>query len=610
MDTAHAQSWLDSLPEVPSDQAWLELLQNQSSSLSPLNQQLVKELAAEPSKGLQRQDFHDILYMNSKLGRAEQAEKTITLMQEYNIEPTTIDYNQLMNAYAFNKDVDGTLNTFKRMMKSQRQPDAWSFGIVIKCLTQNRKLNDAFLFYDQMKLLQIPTTQPIISTLIQGCVRVGDFNRAWRLFDHLRTMVARPDEITYSLMISLCAKTGHVERALTLFHEMSQDPGPHGHRLFPLESTFAALIHACAKRPEYYGTAMDLVQQLEEIGYQCDRITYNYLFLACKNHGDLPRARALWKDMVSESVARRDGEVAVVVPDATTYALLLGTYGRMPNVVENLWRRTVWRAQLGQFEKQVLFAKMGLENEERLKQGKTPIDINEWIIQDDYDPDRPAELVGVRDLELEELRLYLLDGMSEDDRLQVCRREALQLCDLIRHRVAPSLESATRSSGPAPLTMTATLLNTFIETMGTYCLKRRAITVYENDFAKYGVEKNSTTYLRTLRALFASYVSFKEMELSMERISGMKTPNASLGKEVVATAGDEVEPEDPVYNIAKAWDVIRDYERFRNQRQFPSRWDELEKKSVRARYQERGITHYDRKTEYVIYKTMILGLTR
>lgn len=56
----------------------------------------------------------------------------------------------------------------------------------------------------------------------------------------------RPDSIAYSQIIHACAKAGMVQKAFVYYDEMLNNVDHEGKRLVPLDSTFNALIYACA----------------------------------------------------------------------------------------------------------------------------------------------------------------------------------------------------------------------------------------------------------------------------------------------------------------------------------------------------------------------------
>ena len=99
-----------------------------------------------------------------------------------------------------------------------------------------------------------------------------------------------------------------MERALNLFEDMT------GSNLYPTDVTFNVLINACAKRPDYFQAAFDLLEQMQTVySFQPDLVTYNTLLSACARSGNLSRAHDIF-NIIEEDA------------DQHTFANLLSCY--------------------------------------------------------------------------------------------------------------------------------------------------------------------------------------------------------------------------------------------------------------------------------------------
>ncbi|KAI8326854.1 hypothetical protein EDC96DRAFT_556025 [Choanephora cucurbitarum] len=116
-----------------------------------------------------------------------------------------------------------------------------------------------------MKEMSLIPSQPIFSSLISGCLKSNQFDRAWEVFDSMRLSYHQPDEVSFTLM-----------------------------------------LHACAKMQSSYG-------------FSPDRITFNTLLMACARKKDLVQARRIldfmWQDTTS-----------LLSPDHHTYTNLFWCY--------------------------------------------------------------------------------------------------------------------------------------------------------------------------------------------------------------------------------------------------------------------------------------------
>ena len=556
---------------------------------NPLNQLLAKQLLDDEDtfREIPHSQYSNVLYLNGKTGRSEQAESVLKLMEQNDIEPTLDDYNCLLNAYATANDLPGTFRVFKKLMESTElklKPNEKSYGIVIKCLVQHGRLNDAFQMYTHMKAADIPVTQPIYTTLLKACTKAGDIHRAFRLFDFMKMTQHRPDSITYSHMIHACAKRGWTERAFRLFEEMIQAVDDDGSPLIPLDSTFTALIHACARRPEFYQNCFDLVKQMQDAGHSVSPVTYDYLLMACAYQGDVWRARALVSEM-------RDKKMEL---SKQSVNWLMSSYATVPKLIYQLWHETIWRKRRMEWERKFVEAKMGLDNEERLKEGLRPIDINDWATDDEYDPDIRVQW-HEGDADIERLRNYVLAGKSESDTLDCLYQEGVNFFkDLIGISPPGSISNTNAlvvRSADTATEITTSHLNSYINFLGAFNRKKEAVQVYETAFESAKAEPDLTTYARLVVHLFRPQITYDQDPSSTQ----------------IFSAQDEDEAE---FIYRKAWSIFEDYEQYRVRAQLPDRWDDLETKFVRNKWIEKRITHQHRRLEYSMMVHMIQGLTR
>lgn len=100
-----------------------------------------------------------------------------------------------------------------------------------------------------------------------------------------------------------------------------------GNQLFPTDVTFNVLINACAKRPDYYEEAFDLLHQMQTVyGFRPDRITYNTLLHACAWKKDLYRARKIVNAMLEKSKVQEEDDPIDLTPDEQTFTNLFMCY--------------------------------------------------------------------------------------------------------------------------------------------------------------------------------------------------------------------------------------------------------------------------------------------
>ncbi|KAJ9089296.1 hypothetical protein DSO57_1014430 [Entomophthora muscae] len=238
--------------------------------------------------------FNLLVYIHSLSGRSKQASLVVSTIQDMGINPDEKTFSFLMNAYANDGNLPKTIETFKSIQINGLSPSPNSYGILIKAYAKHKRVEDAFDVYEKMKKLAITPSQPIFGTLIQACIRAGQIERAWKTFDHMRLKVCQADLVSFTLMLSACAKRGEAERAMNLFEEMGEQG------IVPSQHAFNAVISACSSRPDYYVTALEILDRMISLhGFQPDIYTLNTLLHAAQTGRRLDDARIFFSKIIS-----------------------------------------------------------------------------------------------------------------------------------------------------------------------------------------------------------------------------------------------------------------------------------------------------------------------
>lgn len=565
----------------------------ESEEEHPLNRHLASLLLEDEDSfrdGVTHEELSHVLYVNAKLGNTKNSEKVFELMKKNDIKPVIDDYNSLMNSYANSGDLKSLLRTFNNLMENSRTnaentPNTKSYGIVIKCLVHYKRLTDAFNLYTFMKEQGIPLSQPIFTTLLKGCTKSGDLNRAFRLFDYMKISQFRPDSISYTHMIHACAKHGWTEKAFSLFEEMMSSVDEEGVPLVPIDSTFNALIHACAKRPDYYNTCFELVEQMKSAGHKIGPLTYEYLLMASAYQADIWRAKLLCDEMEKSGI-----EIST-----RSCNWILSCYAKVPTLMRQLKSETVGRRKRLEWEKTYIEAKMGLDNEKRMNEGNRPIDINDWIVDEEFNPNAKFSW-SLADPDLDTLRDYILRGKTESEFLQDLYDDGKNFFgNILRISDKSSADADSDKTIPSiPINENMTInkysINNYISFLGEMGKKKEAYDAYKNLFSLINEKPDSTTYLRLISSLVKPHFNYD-------------TEDCSLGP--IARSTEEAE-----FVFSKIWEIYREYEKYRRAESLPDRWEDIEKKFRRNKWIQRGITHEDRRKEYYIFVHMINGLTK
>ncbi|KAG0340080.1 hypothetical protein BG004_006557 [Podila humilis] len=248
--------------------------------------------------------WNQLVYINAIEGNSKNAEETMRLMEDVGVQPNIETFAHLIEAYANAGQMRKAEVTMEMIISSGLVPSISSYNSLMKIHVKRRDITSAFKVFEGMKAHHNPDIE-VFTNLVKGCLRAGEYDLGWKVFDQMQHSGVTPVESTYSLMIHACAKTDQVERALDIFKTYPS------RKLQPTYATFNSLIHACAMRPEYFATAFSLLNEMQNVyGFEPDILTYNTLLFACSKRQDLLTARRVFQKVVQldhEGVLQLDG---------------------------------------------------------------------------------------------------------------------------------------------------------------------------------------------------------------------------------------------------------------------------------------------------------------
>lgn len=167
--------------------------------------------------------------------------------------------------------------------------DAVTYTILLKGLGESRMFDEAFELVESIESGNAPG-RPVLSevhirTLLNAFAEAGEMLRARGVLTRYRSLVNRtgPSIFTYNILIKAYTRSNS-----------------------PLE-------------------ALKLIDDINRLGLQPQRITYNSLILACVRGGDLSRALQLLREMKREA---QRFESCELLPDIVTYSTLIQGFGQ------------------------------------------------------------------------------------------------------------------------------------------------------------------------------------------------------------------------------------------------------------------------------------------
>ncbi|KAG0245127.1 hypothetical protein B0O80DRAFT_502869 [Mortierella sp. GBAus27b] len=281
-----------------------DMVHTDSQDVLPLAGMETGALTLEQVQKMGIDKWNKLIYVNALEGNSKNAEQVLRLMEEVGVQPDMDSFAYLVEAYSNAGKLEKAQGTIENMLKLGLIPPLPAYSSLMKVHVKRRDITSTFRVFEALKEHHNPDVD-VFTTLIKGCLRAGEYELGWKVFDQMQHSGAAPVESTYSLMIRACAKTDQVERALDIFKTYP------ARRLQPTDATFNSLIHACAMRPEYFVTAFALLNEMQNVyGFEPDILTYNTLLFACSKKRDLYTARRVFQKVVQldyEGTLKLDG---------------------------------------------------------------------------------------------------------------------------------------------------------------------------------------------------------------------------------------------------------------------------------------------------------------
>jgi pentatricopeptide repeat protein len=153
--------------------------------------------------------------------------ETLRKMETLGIKPNDETYNQVMTAFAKNKDIEMVekLND-EATNKYGMQPSRMRMNaLILAYCKKNDPLNAEKVLREMVKSGLRPDAVTY-TTVIDAYKRIRDVKKCWELYDYFTTNVGLegdgkdPDEFMLSFMVRLCAATHDAEKGIRIFNEM------------------------------------------------------------------------------------------------------------------------------------------------------------------------------------------------------------------------------------------------------------------------------------------------------------------------------------------------------------------------------------------------------
>lgn len=264
-------------------------------------------------------------------GRAGDVESAFKVIESVprrfpNLRPNVPAYNALMHACFKAGNLERMEQAFSVMKRCNLNPSVVTFSTLVSAYAANGDVNKALSYLRNMKDLGMSPNRMIFTSMIAAYGRSGEVTLAMDMFHEACTTCEKPDEELYTAAIVAAIGGGRKELAVQLANEMSragyfvptvlnrimrkvgfvERSGAELHRVMkamealkirPQRAALESLITAYAKEADVR-SAMDVLPDMERLGYPPNIQTYKKLIQACALSGtemDINQAISLFE---------------------------------------------------------------------------------------------------------------------------------------------------------------------------------------------------------------------------------------------------------------------------------------------------------------------------
>merc|ERR1719502_1287583 len=243
------------------------------------------------------------------------------LLNDESTQPlvNTVICSNILKGFAHTRDAEKVMSLYKQMQAHNIQPNTITFNTILNAFAQCGTMQYAPQLLQDMKEANPVVEADIVtySTLIKGFCYSGSLDRALQVFkDMQQEGNCAPDEVMFNSLLGGCAKEFRLEEALQLLDDMKKSfITPSNYTL----SMLVKLMCRCRRLDQAFTVLEDISK---EYNFKINIQVYTCLIQGCFYNSHTDKALAVYDKIMSEGLS----------PDATTYSVLVRGCLRMGSV--------------------------------------------------------------------------------------------------------------------------------------------------------------------------------------------------------------------------------------------------------------------------------------
>jgi len=231
----------------------------------------------------------------------------------------TVICSSILKGFAYTKDTEKVMEVYRQMQANEIQPNTITFNTMLNAFAQCGTMQYAPQLLQDMKAAH-PAVEPDIvtySTLVKGYCYAGCLDRALQVFsDMQQEKRCMPDEVLFNSLLGGCAKEFRLEEALQLLDQMRKTGvAPSNFTL----SMLVKLMCRCRRLDQAFSMLDDMSKEYK---FKINIQVYTCLIQGCFHNGQIDKALAVYSRIISDGLQ----------PDAMTYTVLVRGFLRAGNL--------------------------------------------------------------------------------------------------------------------------------------------------------------------------------------------------------------------------------------------------------------------------------------
>lgn len=239
-------------------------------------------------------------------GDLEKAEHLLFELERSDHQPDAVSYNLVIRACANRRDAGAAEKWLRRMEAKGQQPSVCSYNTLLDACAKSDKPAACEQWLNRMLDKGIAANVISYATAIYAHARHGDVAAAEALLRKMLSAGLEPDAVSYNSLIHACSVKGAAQDAERWLQEM-QSRGLEGN-----VSSYTAVIDACAKTGDIERAEVWFSRLLDK-GVEPNVVTFSAMIDACAKVGNLERAEH-WHDRMLERG---------IAPNAHSYSAII-----------------------------------------------------------------------------------------------------------------------------------------------------------------------------------------------------------------------------------------------------------------------------------------------